>query len=94
MKYIRGFNSQLVLQSSSLEKKLVKPLKYCFFVFLFCFVFCFFFWGGEVQFAPKRGHYGPRPKWQNCFLAEITKADHQLPETIYFMKISYVLTEL
>ena len=87
MKYIRGFNSQLVLQSSSLEKKLVKPLKYCFFVFLF------FFWGG-VQFAPKRGHYGPRPKWQNCFLAEITKADHQLPETIYFMKISYVLTEL
>ena len=85
MKYVRGFNSQLVLQSSSLEKKLVKSLKYCLFV-------CFF-WGG-VQFAPKRGHYGPHPKWGNCFFTEITKADHQLPETFYFMKISYVLTEL
>ena len=88
MKYVRGFNSQLVLQSSSLEKKLVKSLKYCLFVFFF------FFGGGGVQFAPKRGHYGPHPKWGNCFLAEITKADHQLPETFYFMKISYVLTEL
>ena len=86
MKYVRGFNSQLVLQSSSLEKKLVKSLKYCLFVF--------FFFGGGVQFAPKRGHYGPHPKWGNCFFAEITKADHQLPETFYFMKISYVLTEL
>ena len=28
------------------------------------------------------------------FLAEITKADHQLSETFYFIKISYVLAEL
>ena len=28
------------------------------------------------------------------FLVEITKADHQLSETFYFIKISYVLTEL
>ena len=28
------------------------------------------------------------------FLAEITKADHQLSESFYFIKISYVLTEL
>ena len=28
------------------------------------------------------------------FLAEITKSDHQLSETFYFIKISYVLTEL
>ena len=27
-------------------------------------------------------------------LAEITKADHQLAETFYFIKISYVFTEL
>ena len=27
-------------------------------------------------------------------IAEITKADHQLSETFYFIKISYVLTEL
>ena len=27
-------------------------------------------------------------------LAEITKADHQLSESFYFIKISYVLTEL
>ena len=26
--------------------------------------------------------------------AEITKAEHQLSETFYFLKISYVLTEL
>ena len=28
------------------------------------------------------------------FLAEITKVDHQLSETFYFIKISYVLNEL
>ena len=28
------------------------------------------------------------------FLAEITKADHQLSESFHFMKISYVSTEL
>ena len=28
------------------------------------------------------------------FLVEITKADHQLSERFYFIKISYALTEL
>ena len=31
---------------------------------------------------------------KKTFLAEITKADHQLSESFYFIKISYVLTEL
>ena len=31
---------------------------------------------------------------KNNFFAEITKAEHQLSETFYFLKISYVLTEL
>ena len=66
------------MQSSSSEKKLVKPLKSCF-------------W---TQFAKKRGHYGPCLRWKKFFfLAEITKADHQLSESFYFIKI-YVLTEL
>ena len=46
------------------------------------------------QFAQKRGHYGPQPKWKTIFLAEITKADHQPSQTFYFIKISYVLIEL
>ena len=50
-----------------------------------------FFW---TPFVQKRGHYGPRPRWKNFFLAEITKADHQLSESSYFIKISYFLTEL
>ena len=50
-----------------------------------------FFW---TQFAQKRGHYGPRPRWKKFFLAEIKKADNQLSESFYFIKISYVLTEL
>ena len=33
------------------------------------------------------------PKMKNNFLAEITKADHELSET-YFIKMSYVLAEL
>ena len=44
-----------------LKKKLVKPLKNCF--------FC-------AQFAQTRGHYGPCPVWKAIFFAEITKADH------------------
>ena len=67
-----------MLQSSSSEKKLVKPLKIVF-------------W---TQFAQKRGHYGPRPRWKKHFLTEITKADHQFSESFYFITISYVLTEL
>ena len=42
----------------------------------------------------KMGHYEPRPKWKTIFLAEITKADHQLSKTFHFIKISYVLSEL
>ena len=49
------------------------------------------FW---AQFAQKSGHYGPRPKWKTIFWAEITKADRQLSETFYFIKISYVLARL
>ena len=41
-----------MLQSRSSEKKLVTPLKNCF------------FW---TQFALKRGHYGPRPIWKKIF---------------------------
>ena len=62
----------------ALQKKLVKPLKNCF-------------------FAPnlhRRVHYGPRPRWTKKFLAKIKKADHQLSESFYFIKISNVLTEL
>ena len=40
------------------------------------------------------GHYGPCPRWTKFFLAEITKTYHQLSESFYFIKISYVLTEL
>ena len=48
-----------------------------------------FFWG---PICTKRGHYGP---WHILyFLVEITKPDHQLSETLYFVKISDVLTEL
>ena len=49
------------------------------------------FW---TQFAQKRDHHGPRPKWKKLFLEEITKRDDQLSESFYFIKISYVLTEL
>ena len=31
---------------------------------------------------------------KKIFFSEITKADHQLSESFYFIKISYVLTEL
>ena len=31
---------------------------------------------------------------KKLFLAGITKADHQLSEGFYFIKLSYVLTEL
>ena len=49
------------------------------------------FW---TQFAQKRAHYEPCPIWKKYFLAEITKADHQLSESFYFIKTSYVLIEL
>ena len=68
-----------MLQSSSSEKKLAKPLKNCFF---------------GLQFIQKIGDYEPRPTRKTIFLVETTKADPQLSETFYFIKISYVLTEL
>ena len=67
-----------MLQSRKSKKKLVKPLKNCFF-------------GPNLH---RRGHYGPRSRWKKIFLAEIKKADHQLSESFYFIKISNVLTEL
>ena len=43
----------------------------------------------------KKGSLWATPKMKNNFWgAEITKADHQLSETFYFIKISYVLAEL
>ena len=47
-----------------------------------------FFW---TQFAQKRSLWAT-PKMEKLFFAEITKADHQLSESFYFIKI-YVLTE-
>ena len=68
-----------MLQSSSSEKIMAKPLKNCL------------FW---AQFAQERGHYGPCPKIKKIFFAEITKADHQLSEAFNFIEISYVLAEI
>ena len=68
-----------MLQSSSSEKKLVKPLKNCFF-------------GPNLH--RKGVIMGYAQDGKKFFLAEITKADHQLSESFYFIKISYVLTEL
>ena len=41
----------------------------------------------------RKGSAWATPKMKNFFLTEIIKADHQLSETFYFIKIS-VLTEL
>ena len=68
-----------MLKSSSSEKKLVKPLKNCFF-------------GPNLHRKGVIMDHAQDEK--NCFLVEITKADHQLSESFYFIKISYVLTEL
>ena len=68
-----------MLQSRSFEKKLVKPLKNCFF-------------GPNLH--RKGVIMGYAQDGKKFFLAEITKADHQLSESFYFIKISYVLTEL
>ena len=48
----------------------------------------------SVKFVQKRRYYGSCPKWKKNFLLEITKAGHQVPETFYFLKISYVLVEV
>ena len=68
-----------MLQSSSFEEKLVKPLKNCFF-------------GHSLH--RKEVIMGHAQDGKKFFLTEIQKADHQLSESFYFIKISYVLTEL
>ena len=68
-----------MLKSSSSEKKLVKPLKNCFF-------------GPNLHRKGVIMDHAQDEK--KIFLVEITKADHQLSECFYFIKISYVLTEL
>ena len=66
-----------MLQSSSSEKKLVKPFKNCFF-------------GSNLQRKKViMGH----AQDEKSFLAEITEADHELLESFYFINMSYVLTE-
>ena len=60
-------------------KKLVKPLKNSF-------------WD---PICNTKGSVWATPKIKNIFfLAEMTKADYQIPETFYFITISYVLAEL
>ena len=49
------------------------------------------FW---AQLAHQRVQYGLCPKQKNKFFAKITKADHRLSKTFYFIKISCVLAEL
>ena len=68
-----------MLQSRSSEKKLVKPLKNCFF---------------GLNLHRKEVIMGHAQDKKKFFLAEITKADHQLSENFDFIKISYFLTEL
>ena len=68
-----------MLQSSSSEKELVKPLKNCFF-------------GPNLH--RQGGIMGHALGEFFFFLTAITKEDHQLSERFYFIKISYVLTEL
>ena len=42
----------------------------------------------------KKGTAWPTPKMQSSFFCRNNKADHKLSKTFYFIKISYVLTEL
>ena len=68
-----------MLQSSSSELKLVKPVKNRFF-------------GPNLH---RKGVIMDHSQdGKNFWGAEITKADHQLSESFYFIKISYALTEL
>ena len=67
-----------MLQSSSSEKMLVKHFKNCFF-------------GPNLN---RKGVIMGHAQDEKNFSTKITKADHQLLESFYFIKISYVLTEL
>ena len=42
----------------------------------------------------KRGQCTPHPKQKTFVFSEMTQVDHKLSKTLYFIKISYVLTEL
>ena len=66
------------MHSSSSEKNLVKPLRITIF-------------GSNCT---KKGSLWATSKIKNNFFKEIIKPDHKLSETFYFIKISYVLTEL
>ena len=44
-----------------------------------------------IYLHQKRGHYGPHPRWKKIFWQIIS---FQKVFTVYFIKISYVLTEL
>ena len=67
-----------MLQSSSSEKNFAKPLK-------------IYFWS---PICTTKGSLLATPKMKNnLLLAEITKADHRLSETFYFIKVLYVLAE-
>ena len=68
-----------MLQSSCSKKKWVKALEYCFI---------------KSNLHNKEVIMGHAQNGRQYSLAEITKADHQLAETFYFIKISYVFTEL
>ena len=68
-----------MLQSRSSEKEFGKTLKNRFF-------------GPNLH--RKEVIMGHAQDGNFFFLAQITKADHQLSESFYFIKISYVLIEL
>ena len=65
-----------MLKCTSFEKKLVKPLKNCFF-------------GPNLHRKGVIMDYAQDEK--KFFLVQITKADHQLSDSFYFIKIWYVL---
>ena len=65
--------NNLCCNSLVLKKKLVKPLRNCFF---------------GTTLHKRAVIMGHTQNEKQFFLAEITKADHQLSETFYFIKIS------
>ena len=71
--------NNLCCNPAVLKKKLVKRLKNCS------------FWPNLHERGPYRLH----PKWKTkFFFSGITKSDHQVSETSYLTKVSYVLAEL
>ena len=44
-----------------------------------------------AQLVQKWGPHGTHPKEKNNLFIEITKLDHKLSKTFYFIKLSYVL---